>query len=602
MYVYAGALTSVETQLPFEYFFLPFCKNNNYQIENENLGQALSGDIIEKVNYILNMKKSVECEYLCKKDLSSEDINNFAWMLGRNYRVNWILDSLPSGMRISSNGINLNIYENGFPLGYINRRGRSIVYNHHHIIVKVYADSNNDWSVVGFLVQPFSFDNSKGLVCETDAFKDFLIEASNYTDKTTHKENNSVFSEELQDVSPQDLARVINYTYSVRFENSTTKWASRWDVYLNNAGGEVHWISIINSFGLILLLSFIVGNVFKRAVSRDITLYNENDEMDLEHDAGWKQLRGDIFRHPIHSGLFSIVIGSGVQVTCMCVFTLLFACIGFLSPDHRGALLTTMLLVFAFTGNIAGYTSGRVYKMFEGEHWKRNAFGTAVFFPGLAFCMFFIINLLILGNESSGAVSFISLIELLLIWFGISLPLTFLGAAFGYKKPTIRNPIRISRIPKPLPHLSYKSIYFLGFLCGTLPFLSSFVELTYIMNSIWHHSQFYYLFGFLFLCFIVLCLVSGEVSILIVYLLICKEDYRWWWTSLLMPGTSGLYLFIYSLIYYFRDLSITEFSSIVLYFGYMIILSGAFALVTGTAGFISSFIFVRKIYSMIKLE
>ena len=69
-----------------------------------------------------------------------------------------------------------------------------------------------------------------------------------------------------------------------------------------------------------------------------------------------------------------------------------------------------------------------------------------------------------------------------------------------------------------------------------------------------------------------------------------------------MPGTSGLYLFIYSLIYYFRDLSITEFSSIVLYFGYMIILSGAFALVTGTAGFISSFIFVRKIYSMIKLE
>ena len=350
------------------------------------------------------------------------------------------------------------------------------------------------------------------------------------------------------------------------------------------------------------MLSFIVANVFKRAINRDITNYNENDEMDVEHDSGWKQLRGDIFRHPPYSGIFSIIIGSGVQVTCMCIFTLFFACIGFLSPEHRGVLITTMLLVFAFTGNIAGYVSGRLYKMFEGEHWKNNAFGTAVIFPGLAFCMFFLINLLIRGEESSGAIPFASLIELFLIWFGISLPLTFLGAALGYKKLTIRNSSKISRIPKPLPHTSFKSIYLIGFLCSTLPFLSSFVELSYIMNSIWHHSQFYYLFGFLFLCFIVVCLVSGEVSILIVYLIICKEDYRWWWTSVLIPGSSGLYIFIYSLIYYFRDLSIKGFSSIVLYFGYMMIGSGAFFLVTGTLGFISSFIFIRRIYSMIKLE
>ena len=220
----------------------------------------------------------------------------------------------------------------------------------------------------------------------------------------------------------------------------------------------------------------------------------------------------------------------------------------------------------------------------------------------MAFFMFFIINLLIRGEESSGVVPFTSLLELLLIWFGISLPLTFLGAAMGYKKPAILNPIKISRIPKPLPNVSFKLIYILGIMTGALPFFSTFVELSYIMNSIWHHSQFYYLFGFLFLCFIVVCLVSGEVGILIVYILICREDYRWWWVSVIMPGTSGLYLFFYALIYYVKELNITRFSSTVLYFGYMMIGSGVFFLVTGTFGFIASFLFVRRIYSLIKLD
>ena len=96
--------------------------------------------------------------------------------------------------------------------------------------------------------------------------------------------------------------------------------------------------------------------------------------------------------------------------------------------------------------------------------------------------------------------------------------------------------------------------------------------------------------------------MSGEVGILIVYILICREDYRWWWVSVIMPGTSGLYLFFYALIYYVKELNITRFSSTVLYFGYMMIGSGVFFLVTGTFGFIASFLFVRRIYSLIKLD
>ena len=50
------------------------------------------------------------------------------------------------------------------------------------------------------------------------------------------------------------------------------------------------------------------------------------------------------------------------------------------------------------------------------------------------------------------------------------------------------------------------------------------------------------------------------------------------------------------------QLTLTRFSSLVIYFGYMLLASGAYALVTGTIGFWATFLFIRTIYSMIKVE
>lgn len=134
----------------------------------------------------------------------------------------------------------------------------------------------------------------------------------------------------------------------------------------------------------------------------------------------------------------------------MSFLTLIFASLGFLSPAHRGGLLTTMILLFVFMGAWAGYASARVYKMFGGEKWKRNTVGTALFFPGLCFGVFFAINLSLYFEDSSAAVSFLTLFLILLLWFGISVPLVFLGSAIGYKKDAIEKSCKVNRIPKPL--------------------------------------------------------------------------------------------------------------------------------------------------------
>ena len=65
-------------------------------------------------------------------------------------------------------------------------------------------------------------------------------------------------------------------------------------------------------------------------------------------------------------------------------------------------------------------------------------------------------------------------------------------------------------------------------IAGILPFGACFIELFFIFSAI-YENQFYYLFGFLFLVFIILAISCSQISIVMVYFQLCGEDYRWWW-------------------------------------------------------------------------
>jgi len=86
------------------------------------------------------------------------------------------------------------------------------------------------------------------------------------------------------------------------------------------------------------------------------------------------------------------------------------------------------------------------------------------------------------------------------------------------------------------------------------------------------------------------------------YFQLCSEDYNWWWRSFLTSGSSALYLFIYSAVYFHTKLEITQVASAVLFFGYMAMISWCFFLMTGAVGFVSSLTFANKIYAAIKVD
>ncbi|CAJ1335546.1 unnamed protein product [Effrenium voratum] len=59
---------------------------------------------------------------------------------------------------------------------------------------------------------------------------------------------------------------------------------------------------------------------------------------------------------------------------------------------------------------------------------------TATLYPGVIFSVFFVLNLFIWGQKSSGAVPFSYMFAILVLWFGISVPLVFLGSYFGFRR------------------------------------------------------------------------------------------------------------------------------------------------------------------------
>lgn len=286
----------------------------------------------------------------------------------------------------------------------------------------------------------------------------------------------------------------------------------------------------------------------------------------------------------------------------MSLATLSFALLGLLSPANRGSLGTAFILLFVFMGSFAGYYSSLTYKMFRGTEWKQNTLLTAFLFPGCIFAIFFTLNLVLWIEGSSAAVSFSTFFTLLFLWFCVSVPLVFVGSFYGYKKETISFPVRTNQIPRAIPvqpwYLNPVIVCLLG---GILPFGAVSVELYFIMSALWLH-QIYYIFGFLFLVMIVLVITCAETSILLCYLSLCNEDYRWWWKSFLSSAACSFYTVMYSLWYNLTELDMHGFVPQLLYLGYMAMISITFFLITGTIGYFACFWFNYQIYSSIKVD
>jgi transmembrane 9 superfamily protein 2/4 len=590
-------LTSTKTQLPYEYYMLPFCQPDTLETVAENLGEVLRGDKIMNSHYDLKMGVEETCKILCRKELTGAEAKQFSVHIEEDYRVHWVMDNLPSATKYvdeTNPAKPITIYDLGFPLGFRGsadipgtKEGVSYLNNHLLLTIKYHRDDSFEGSrIVGFEVEPSSVKHAY---------------AGQWKGATTAL-TTCGGSASAVPLSMADGGEVV-FTYDVKWEASEIKWASRWDTYLLMGDEQIHWFSIVNSLMIVLFLTGMVAMIMMRTLHRDFNKYNSAEVAEeVEEETGWKLVHGDVFRPPAYPMMLSVLVGTGVQTLTMSMVTMTFAVLGFLSPANRGGLMTAALLLFVFMGVPAGYSSAFLHKTLKGLDWKRNIILTSCLLPGVVALTSFVLNFFVWGERSTSAVPFGTMFALLVLWLGISVPLVFLGAYFGYRRKAVDFPVRINQIPRQVPEqVWYMQPTFSIVVGGVLPFGAVFIELFFILSSIWLH-QFYYVFGFLLLVFLILIVTCAEISIVMCYFQLCAEDYHWWWRSFLTAGSSAAYMFAYSIFYFFTKLEITKPVSAILYFANMGLAALMFFLLTGTIGFYSCYYFVFKIFSSIKVD
>merc|ERR1712146_148878 len=278
----------------------------------------------------------------------------------------------------------------------------------------------------------------------------------------------------------------------------------------------------------------------------------------------------------------------------MVVVAMICALFGLTSPANRGGMLTVVIFLFVMMGSIAGYLSARVYKLMQGKLWKRSTFLTATLFPGVVAIIFLLINAAAAYEGSSATIPFSTMLTVIALWVGVSTPLVLVGSYYGFKRETIEVPVRTNQIQRHIPEQLWYTHPFFGIaLGGILPFGAVCIELFFIMSAMWLH-QVYYVFGFLFIVFLILIVTCAEISIVLCYFQLCNEDYRWWWRSFLCSGSSAIYMLLYSGWYFNSKLKISGFVPSIMYFLYMLMLAVTFFLLTGSVGFFSCLWFVMK--------
>ncbi|EST08484.1 Nonaspanin (TM9SF) [Kalmanozyma brasiliensis GHG001] len=587
----AKAFTSqIKGVIKYDYYHpgFQFCvPEGGPQAQSENLGSVLFGDRIYSSPVKAAMLEDQVCKEMCRKEVTTENADFINDRIREEYAVNWMVDGLPVAEARREVKTREEFLSLGFALGstedeHSRPYDPPALHNHYDIYIDYHQRGPNEYRVVGARIYPLSKASLRGVAIG-------MTPNCNAADPV-----------QLSNQTATNVA----YTYSIRWRESSTPWATRWDAYLKVFDPRIHWLALINSVVIVSFLCMMVGIVVARSISRDIYRYNAIDmNEDVQEDFGWKLVHGEVFRPPNRSMLLSIFVGSGSQLVAMAAVTLIFALLGFLSPSNRGSLATVMIVTWTLFGSIAGFMSSKVYASLGGEYIKQNAILTAMLFPSLVFSMVLMLNFFLIFSGSSGAVPFGTLLALVSLWFLINVPLTVIGATLGVRSGTFTHPVKVNSIPRQIPHQQtwYLQPLPSALIAGMLIFASAFLEVLFILNSMFG-TKFYVAFGFLAFAFIITAITAATVTILFAYFHLCAEDYRWHWRAFMTGGSGAVWFFAYGLFFWATRLELPGLANKVLFLGYLAILSLLFFTLFGAVGFLATYASLRKIYSAIRVD
>lgn len=600
MVTVAELVSSARTQLPFAYYKLPVCEPTQTKIKGrkrQNLGERLMGKAVAMQSpYMISVLQDQTCESLCTLHLDRKRINQMRKLILRDYTANISIDGLPVNVP-KKNGVVIR----GYPLGskLINEATEKtdfVLHNHLSFVIEYNVDeaSAGHVRIVGFTAKPVSIDHNPADVKATC--------------NAEHRPRNTE-STLLHLQNPiKSKTQPVTYSYDVKWIETEKPWTDRWDVFLVGAPDDstAHNMSLLNTIMIVIFLCTCTAFIMIKALRKDLALYNGLElgiDDNGEEESGWKMIHGDIFRPPSYSPMgLSVLVGTGSQIACSLLGTLLMSQTNLLTPTMKGQALQNVVLLYVFSGSVSGYISSRIFKFFGGKNWKLNTLLTASLFPGAMMVLFLMLNVFLALYGSAKTVSFFTIIVSFFLCVGVSAPLIFVGSFIGFKRDLISVPTRTNQIARVVPpQMGIIGSPFSCLLIGGLPFSCACIEIYFLMGALWL-QQYYYLMGYLLIVTLLIGVTSALMSVIMCYLRMSGEDHRWWWKSFTDTATIGVWLFGYSIWFLIFRMNMVGFLPVIVYLTYMSMISVAVGLYTGAVSFLATFCFTRTIYNAVKLD
>ena len=597
--IISGTVNSFITQIPYDLYYLDVCAPEDDVLITTNLGERLISGKSYKTGFELSINQNKKCEILCYKKVSKKAFRRINNLIRKQYFINYFLDNLPVGLAHTHFEIRtIKVkYNTGIPLGFI-KNNKTYINNYFRIIIElnkvnmsiVQKETKDDdesiinitgYDIIGFNIEPFSIRINESTKCKIDK----II-------KSNTEYENQIF----------DINENIIFRYDTFYYYTNTVYTERFNKYF--IGNKyIHSFSAYISGIIIIILLMILSYIYFHSIKSEIEIHNEKvSSEDSINEYGWRNIAFDVFRRPYRSHILASLLGTGIQLLVMVLYSLFFVSLGIIQPKNGGAYFILLVTVYIFLSLISGYFSARFYKMVHGLKWLRVCLLTSIIFPFIFFILICFTNYLYYREGSTTYIQFKNFFRLILLWIIGIIPLVFLGTMIGLSQKRIQFPCEVNPVPGILTKIDYPwylRIRYAWFLTGFPPFFAVFVELFYIMDSLWKQN-YYALSKYLLISIIILIITSSLIGILFTYLNLCKGDYRWWWKSFMVSASPGIYIIIFSIFYLFK-MKFSQFSSILIYLNFMTLLTIMISLICGTSGLYLTLIFLRNIYSKINL-
>jgi len=538
----------------YEFYSLPFCQPNKIQHVHASIGEDLTGDHKAHALYDIRFRVPIYFTVLCKQHLLPADVNRFRDAIEKYYYFEMLYDDVP--LRGFIGTIDTDIKDGQEVKSYY-----LFKHLHFHIL----------WNGDTIVHANVTADPQKLQLLEEGG--DYLVEFS----------YSAVWEE-----TP--------FTLKDRPKLQTAE-----DFF--NKELEIHWLSIMNSCVLVLLLTGFLAIIILRILKSDYTRYSRTPEEEEEEDYGWKLIHGDVFRFPSNKNLFTAAVGLGTQSLAILFGILSLALFNMFYPNNDGAIFTAAIVLYALTSVIGGYVSGRIYKQMNGEKWSWNLVLVLALWTLPFVCVFSFVNTVAIVYHATAAVPADTIVIILCIFLFVNIPLTVLGGITGKRTAgNFATPCRTKNFPREIPAIPwYRSLPAQMVMSGFLPFSAIYIELFYIYSSVWGRSS-YQLYGILFIVAVILVIVTACITVALTYFQLSMEDHRWWWSSFLSGGSTGIFIYLYSIFYYFYRSRMSGLLQGSFYFSYMFLICYFFFVTLGTVGWYSSLIFIRRIYANLKFD